>query len=149
MAELNLLYPEHKDMLRLQHNASGKFEANFLTVEIKKNNSIMLSNMEGMKLGIHVAHGEGKFNLPYDEKEYMIPVKFNRSTYPANPNGSDYNTAAVCSHDGRHLAIMPHLERAFMPWQCSNYPESNINDDVTPWLQAFINAREWITEHLK
>jgi phosphoribosylformylglycinamidine synthase len=144
MAELGVIYPQHEKKPQLRHNRSGKFESGFLSVEVMKSNSVMLSPLEGMKLGIWVAHGEGRFELPLKESEYNIPVKYLYSTYPANPNGSDYNTAAICSDDGRHLAIMPHLERAFMPWQCASYPEDMRNDDVTPWITAFVNARAWI-----
>jgi phosphoribosylformylglycinamidine synthase len=144
MAELGLIYPEHTEKPQLLHNASGKFESNYLTVEVKESNSIMLKNLRGMKLGIWVAHGEGKFRLPYGESEYTIPLKFNHSTYPANPNGSDFDTAAICSKDGRHLAMMPHLERSFMPWQCAHYPADRAHDEVTPWISAFVNARKWI-----
>jgi phosphoribosylformylglycinamidine synthase len=144
MAELNLLYPEHKAMPRLLHNKSGKFESAFLGVKILPNKSVMLGNMAGMELGIWVAHGEGRFILPDDESKYHIPMKFSAHTYPANPNGSDYDAAGLCSEDGRHLVIMPHLERAFFPWQCGYYPNERKNDDVTPWMKAFVNARRWI-----
>lgn len=144
LAELDLIYPDHQEKPKLLRNKSGKFESEFLGVKIQENNSVMLGNMSGLELGIWVAHGEGRFSLPYDESEYHIPVKYSRHTYPANPNGSDYDAAAVCSADGRHLAIMPHLERSFFPWQCGWYPPENINDDVTPWIKAFVNAREWI-----
>ena len=147
MAELNLIYPEHETRPELLHNASGKFESAFLTVDIMKSSSIMLKDMEGMKLGIWVAHGEGQFSLPRGESAYEIPVKYHHGTYPANPNGSEFNAAAICSSDGRHLAIMPHLERSYMPWQCASYPEERRNDDITPWMQAFINAREWIKQY--
>lgn len=146
MAELNLINPEHKLPPALRHNASGKFESNFITVEVKESNSVMLKSLSGFKMGIWVAHGEGKFELPYEEARYNIPVKYNQSTYPANPNGSKYDTAALCSEDGRHLAIMPHLERSYMPWQCGYYPEDRKSDDVTPWIEAFINARKWVED---
>jgi len=146
MAELNLIYPDHELRPSLLRNASGKFESAFLTVDILESNSIMFKGMGGMKLGIWIAHGEGRFDLPYDESVYDIPAKYHHSTYPANPNGSEYNAAALCSPDGRHLAIMPHLERSFMPWQCAWYPEERKKDDVTPWIQAFINAKKWILE---
>jgi phosphoribosylformylglycinamidine synthase len=146
MAELNLINPGHKSPPALKHNASGKFESNFISVEVQENNSVMLKSLSGFKLGIWVAHGEGRFELPYEESTYNIPVKYNQGTYPANPNGSSYDTAALCSEDGRHLAIMPHLERAYMPWQCAYYPEHRKRDDVTPWIEAFINARKWVEE---
>lgn len=144
MAELNLICPEHKTMPKLLHNKSGKLESSFLGVKILPNNSIMLGDMAGMELGIWVAHGEGRFSLPYDESKYNIPMKFSAHTYPANPNGSDFDAAALCSEDGRHLVMMPHLERAYFPWQCGYYPPERRNDDITPWMKAFVNARKWI-----
>ncbi|TFH35353.1 MAG: phosphoribosylformylglycinamidine synthase, partial [Bacteroidia bacterium] len=144
MAELGLVYQGHEQMPSLVHNASGKFESGFITVDILENNSVMLHDLEGMKLGIWVAHGEGQFSFPYGESKYNIPVKYSYSTYPANPNGSPFNAAAICSDDGRHLAMMPHLERSFMPWQCGYYPAERRDDDVTPWIKAFTNARNWI-----
>ena len=148
MAELGLVYPDHQKMPKLLHNQSYKFESGFIGVKIQKNNSVMLGDMEGMELGIWVAHGEGRFSLPYPEDNYHIPLKFSSHTYPANPNGSDYDVAGLCSDDGRHLVMMPHLERAYFPWQCGYYPESRKNDDVTPWIKAFVNAKEWISLNL-
>ena len=147
MAELGLIYPGHKEMPRLLHNRSGKFESAFLGVRILKNNSVMLGDMDGMELGIWVAHGDGQISLPYPEKNYHITMKYSAHTYPANPNGSDYDVAGLCSDDGRHLVMMPHLERAFFPWQCGYYPADRKKDDVTPWIKAFVNAREWIENH--
>jgi phosphoribosylformylglycinamidine synthase len=144
MAELGLIIPEHKDMPRLERNASNKFESNFPGVKILPNNSVMLSSLEGMELGIWVAHGEGRFVFPYAEDKYNVTMKFSCSQYPANPNGSMYDAAGICSADGRHLAIMPHLERAFLPWQCGYYPQERRSDDVTPWMEAFVNARKWV-----
>jgi len=144
MVELDLLYHHHTDKPKLFLNKSHKFESGFIGVKILENYSVMLGNMTGMELGIWVAHGEGQFSLPYAEDRYRIPLKFSRSTYPANPNGSDNDVAGLCSEDGRHLVMMPHLERAYFPWQCGYYPENRKNDDVTPWIKAFVNAREWI-----
>jgi phosphoribosylformylglycinamidine synthase len=144
MVEMGLVYTHHKDKPKLLLNDSHKFESGFLGVKILKNNSVMLGNMSGMELGIWVAHGEGKFSLPYPENKYQIPLKFSRHSYPANPNGSDYDVAGLCSEDGRHLVMMPHIERAYFPWQCGYYPADRKNDDVTPWIKAFVNAREWI-----
>ncbi|HLO58904.1 MAG TPA: phosphoribosylformylglycinamidine synthase [Bacteroidales bacterium] len=144
MAELDLINPEHDQKPRLLHNASHKFESAFLTVDILENHSVMLGSLAGTRLGIWVAHGEGRFVLPKDEKEYHIPMKYGYDEYPGNPNGCDYNVAGICSQDGRHLAIMPHLERAIFPWNWAHYPEERKNDEVSPWIQAFVNAREWI-----
>jgi phosphoribosylformylglycinamidine synthase len=148
MAELGLIMPEHEEMPRLDRNASGKFESDFLGVDIKPNTSVMLSNLSGAALGIWVAHGEGRFVFPYPEEKYNIVLKYNRSTYPANPNGSMYDAAGICSSDGRHLVMMPHLERAYFPWQCAWYPEERLHDEVTPWIQAFVNARKWVEEKI-
>ena len=125
-------------------NASQKFESGFIGVKIPENNSVMLGNLSGMELGIWVAHGEGRFRLPYAEERYNIPLKFSRHNYPANPNGSDLDVAGLSSDDGRHLVMMPHLERAYFPWQCGFYPSDRKKDEVTPWIKAFVNAREWI-----
>ncbi|MFW6310127.1 MAG: phosphoribosylformylglycinamidine synthase subunit PurQ, partial [Prolixibacteraceae bacterium] len=144
MVELGLVYPEHSIRPKMQHNESHKFESSFLNVEVLENQSVMLANMTGMKLGIWVAHGEGKFYLPFNELQYNIPLKYSRGEYPGNPNGSHFSAAAICSDNGRHLAMMPHLERSFKPWQWANYPADRKTDEVTPWIQAFVNAREWI-----
>jgi len=144
MAELGLIYPGHEKRPVLKHNKSHKFESGFVGVKIPVNKSVMLGNMSGMELGIWVAHGEGQFSFPYPENKYQVTMKFSRHAYPANPNGSDYDVAGLCSEDGRHLVMMPHLERAFFPWQCGYYPEDKRNDEVTPWIKAFVNAREWI-----
>jgi len=144
MIELNLVVPEHDELPTMGHNASGKFESSFLGLRVQKNNSVMLGSLEEMNLGVWVAHGEGKFILPKTEDHYNIAAKYSHSTYPANPNGSDYDVAALASADGRHLAMMPHLERAYQPWQCATYPADRKKDEATPWLEAFVNARKWI-----
>jgi phosphoribosylformylglycinamidine synthase len=144
MVELGLVYPEHAQHPKMLHNASHKFESAFLNVDIQENKSIMLKSLSGSRLGIWVAHGEGRFQLPYDEGKYHIPVKFSHAEYPGNPNGSDFAAAGICSHDGRHLVMMPHLERAIYPWNWANYPADRKNDEVSPWIEAFVNAREWI-----
>ena len=135
---------ETADGVKMLHNVSHKFESSFVTVSIPQNDSVMLGSLSGSKLGIWVAHGEGRFHLPKEENRYNIIAKYNHSEYPANPNGSDYATAGICTADGRHLAMMPHLERAIYPWQCAWYPEKRRNDEVTPWMEAFVNARKWI-----
>ena len=147
MAELGVIYPEHEKKHKMVHNDSHKFESNFITLEIPKNHSVMFGSLSGCKIGAWVAHGEGKFSFPYEEKEYHIIAKYNYEGYPANPNGSPWSVAGVCSHDGRHLAMMPHLERAMFPWQCGYYPAERKNDEVTPWIEAFVNARKWVESH--
>ena len=146
MVELGLVYPERTEKPKMLHNESHKFESGFVNVEIQPNNSVLLHSMEGMKLGIWVAHGEGKFSLPQDESAYLIPMKYSHTAYPGNPNGSNYNTAALCSEDGRHLVMMPHLERSFKPWHWPYYPANRKFDEVAPWIEAFVNARKWIEQ---
>lgn len=144
MTELKLIYPEHEEHPKMLHNDSHKFESEFINVNITYSNSIMLSSLIGSRLGIWVAHGEGKFNFPYYKDKYNIAMRYSFDKYPGNPNGSDWSTAAICSNDGRHLAMMPHLERAFLPWQWAYYPAERKNDEVSPWIEAFVNARNWI-----
>jgi len=144
MIELELITPEHEKKPKMRHNSSHKFESIFLNVTIPQNNSVMLKSLSGSKLGIWVAHGEGRFDLPNTEDQYNIAMKYNYSEYPGNPNGSDYNVAGMCSADGRHLVMMPHLERAIFPWNWAYYSPDRNNDEVSPWIEAFVNAREWI-----
>jgi len=146
MVELGLVYPEHSIQPKMLHNESGKFESAFLSVDIPQNKSVMLNTMAGSTLGIWVAHGEGRFKLPHAENEYNVTMKYSYPAYPGNPNGSDYSVAGICSDDGRHLAIMPHLERAIFPWNWASYPDNRKNDEVSPWIEAFVNARKWISE---
>ncbi len=141
MVELGLTGAKGAKML---HNDSHKFESEFISLAIPQNNSVMFGSLSGSKLGLWVAHGEGKFHLPEAESAYNIIAKYNYPGYPANPNGSDYNVAGICSADGRHLCMMPHLERAFFPWQNAWYPADRKNDEVTPWIEAFVNARRWV-----
>ena len=149
MIELGLIKSnkEGAKPVRMEHNRSHKFESNFLGLTIPKNPSVMLGSLAGMRLGIWVAHGEGRFNLPGALADYNIVAKYSYNAYPANPNGSTGAVAGICSADGRHLAMMPHLERAIFPWQCGFYPRTRRNEDATPWLAAFVNARRWCEEH--
>ena len=147
MVELNLINPEHKERARMLHNDSHKFESAHLGVTVPTNRSVMFGSLSGDRLGIWVAHGEGKFSLPLPEDDYNVVLKYTYDEYPGNPNGSSYSVAGICSSDGRHLAMMPHLERAFYPWQCPAYPADRRNDDVTPWMEAFVNARRWVEAH--
>lgn len=149
MVALGLIKPAVPQLrpIEMEHNVSHKFESSFLGLTIPVNKSVMLGNLAGMKLGIWVAHGEGKFVLPGGVSRYNVAARYSYSEYPGNPNGSAGAVAAICSPDGRHLAMMPHLERAIFPWQCGVYPRSRRNDDVTPWFDAFVNARRWIEDY--
>jgi len=144
MMELELINPDHEVHGKMKHNDSNKHESGFTSVKIQKNNSVMLSTLEGATLGVWISHGEGKFNLPMPENAYNIVAKYGYEGYPANPNGSDYNTAMICDTTGRHLVMMPHIERSTFPWNWANYPDSRQKDAVSPWLEAFVNARKWI-----
>lgn len=143
--ELELLTPEHVQKPKMLHNETGKFECNFTSVTIQKNNSVMLSSLEGSTLGIWAAHGEGKFSFPMAEENYHIVGKYGYDAFPANPNGSDFNTAMMCDTTGRHLVMMPHLERSTFPWNWAHYPKDR-NDEVSPWLEGFVNARKWLEQ---
>ncbi len=149
MMELGLVYREWADHPKMHHNGSGKFESTFITISIPKNNSVMLSSYEGAQLGVWLAHGEGKFKLPADAKQYQVAATYTYSEYPGNPNDSDYSVAALTSKDGRHLAIMPHIERSLFAWNWPFYPTQRTLDEVSPWIEAFVNAREWVKKATK
>ncbi|WP_118195010.1 phosphoribosylformylglycinamidine synthase [Albibacterium indicum] len=144
--ELGLINPKHEKKPRMLHNDSGKHESGFTTLTIQENNSIMLSTLAGSTLGVWISNGEGKYDLPYDEGQYNIVGKYSYHTYPANPNGSAYDTAIMCDSTGRHLVTMPHIERSLLQWQWPTYPQGR-NDEVSPWMEAFVNAREWIENY--
>ncbi|MGK7390415.1 MAG: phosphoribosylformylglycinamidine synthase [Candidatus Cyclobacteriaceae bacterium M2_1C_046] len=143
MMELGLIYPDKKDHPKMHHNSSGKFESAFINVDIGENNAVMLKNFEDSRLGVWLAHGEGRFILPEPEDNYNIVARYSHFEYPGNPNGSGYSTAAVASMDGRHLAIMPHIERSLFPWNWPYYPKQR-KDLISPWVEAFINAKKWL-----
>lgn len=144
LMELELINPEHEVHGKMHHNTSQKHESGFTSVKVQKNNSVMLSSLEGATLGVWISHGEGKFKLPYAEDKYNIVAKYGFNSYPANPNGSDFNTAMMCDTTGRHLVMMPHIERSTFPWNWANYPDRGQKDEVSPWIEAFVNARKWI-----
>ncbi|WPR70294.1 phosphoribosylformylglycinamidine synthase [Flavobacterium sp. NG2] len=146
LMELEKINPEHEVHGKMLHNDSHKHESIFTSVTIQENKSVMLSTLAGSTLGVWVSHGEGKFELPLAEENYNIVGKYGYDSYPANPNGSDYNTAMLCDATGRHLVMMPHIERSTFQWNWANYPAGR-NDEVTPWLEAFVNARLWIEKH--
>ncbi len=145
--ELGLLHPEHKKKPKMVYNDSNKFECIFTSIEVQKNSSIMFGSLSGSKLGIWSAHGEGKFILPYNESRYNIIGKYGYKNYPANPNGSNYNAAIISNEDGRHIAMMPHLERSTFPWNWPYYPK-NRNDEISPWVLAFQNAKIWLEKNI-
>ncbi len=145
LMELELINPEHDIHGKLTYNNSNKHESAFTSVKIQENNSIMLSSLAGSTLGVWISHGEGKFKLPLPENNYNIVAKYGYDAYPSNPNGSDYNTAMLTDLTGRHLVMMPHIERSTFQWNWAYYPERK--DDVSPWLEAFVNARKWLEQN--
>ncbi|MFI3330335.1 MAG: phosphoribosylformylglycinamidine synthase [Rikenellaceae bacterium] len=149
MIELGLITPNDDKKPVMLHNDSHKFESGFVGVDIQDTESVMLKSLSGSSLGLWIAHGEGKFSMPYAEDKYNVAMKYSYGEYPANPNGSDYNIAGITSACGRHLAMMPHLERAIKPWNWAYYPEDRTQDEVTPWIEAFVNAKNWIEQKTK
>ncbi len=149
MIELGLITPTDDKKPAMEHNTSHKFESSFLGVKVEDNESVMFGSLSGYKLGIWVAHGEGKFNLPYPVNHYNVVLRYNYRSYPGNPNGSRGAVAGIASADGRHVAMMPHLERTIFPWQCGFYPSNRRNNEITPWATAFVNARRWIENVIK
>jgi phosphoribosylformylglycinamidine synthase len=147
--ELEVINPEHEIHGKMKHNDSHKHESIFTSVTVQENHSVMLKTLAGTTLGVWVSHGEGKFHLPYEENKYNIVAKYAYEGYPANPNGSDYNTAMLCDKTGRHLVMMPHIERSTFPWNWAHYPDRGQKDEVSPWLEAFVNARKWIENQNK
>ncbi len=143
--ELDLINPEHEQLAKMHYNDSRKHESSFTSVVVQENKSVMLSSLGGTTLGVWISHGEGKFNLPMPEDKYDIVAKYGYDGYPANPNGSDYNTAMICDTSGRHLAIMPHIERSIFPWNWAHYPDYR-KDTISPWIEAFVNARKWVEQ---
>jgi phosphoribosylformylglycinamidine synthase len=141
--ELELVNPEHDIHGKMTFNNSHKHESSFTSVKIESNNSVMLSSLSGTTLGVWISHGEGKFSLPLGEEKYNIVAKYGYDDYPSNPNGSDFNTAMMCDKTGRHLVTMPHIERSIFPWNWAYYPKDR-KDQISPWLEAFTNARKWI-----
>jgi len=148
LVELGLICPEHQLHPKMSWNDSHKYECAFINLSVQENHSVMLHSLAGARLGVWTAHGEGKFNFPLTEENYHIPAKFSYHGYPANPNGSQYDAACISSADGRHLAIMPHIEDAVLPWQWAYYPEDRKADEVAPWIEAFVNARKWIEDKM-
>lgn len=144
---------------RFVHNTSGRFESRWVQVEILPSPAVLLTGMERSKLGVWVAHGEGRLVYPDQAiaKEvaeqglaplrYLDPWGETTETYPYNPNGSPEGITALCSRDGRHLAMMPHPERCFQLWQWPWLPETWQNLEASPWLKMFQNARTWCLKH--
>lgn len=128
--------------VQLLENLSHKFESAFLGVRVSKSPSVLLKGLEESALGIWIAHGEGRFHFEADS-DVSVPLSYVDGSYPQNPNGSERNAAGICSSDGRHLALMPHLERSIINWQWAWDPWEGERAQTTPWFMAFQNALEW------
>ncbi|WP_194774505.1 phosphoribosylformylglycinamidine synthase [Pararhodonellum marinum] len=146
MVELGLLTPEHSQKPKMLHNESHKFESAFVNVNLPENNTVMFKSLAGQRLGVWIAHGEGKFQLPMAKSDYHIGMTYSYEAYPGNPNGSDHAVAGIASTDGRHLAIMPHIERSLKPWNWPCYPSDHQENEITPWVEAFVNAAKWVNK---
>jgi phosphoribosylformylglycinamidine synthase len=144
MVELGLVTPTHDEKPKMQHNDSHKFESAFVNVDIPENNTVMFRSLAGQRLGVWIAHGEGKFYFPKAKENYQIGMTYSYAAYPGNPNGSAHAVAGVASDDGRHLAVMPHIERSLAPWNWPNYVAGRENEEITPWVEALVNARKWV-----
>ncbi|EOZ95589.1 Phosphoribosylformylglycinamidine synthase, synthetase subunit [Indibacter alkaliphilus LW1] len=147
MVELGLVTPDHDQKPKMLHNESHKFESAFVNVDIPENETVMFGSLSGQRLGVWVAHGEGKFSLPKEKSAYHIGMTYSYQGYPGNPNGSDHSVAGIASSDGRHLAIMPHIERSLKPWNWPHYPAERANEEISPWVEAFVNAYRWVGEN--
>ena len=143
--ELGLISPQDNNRPKLLHNESGKFECISTDVIIQENHSVMLKDLKGSRLGIWSAHAEGRFSLADDEREIGIVGKYAHSSYPGNPNGSDHDACMLTDRTGRHLVMMPHLERSTFPWNWAYYPDDR-KDEISPWILAFKNAYNWIDQ---
>ncbi|XP_040857208.1 phosphoribosylformylglycinamidine synthase [Ochotona curzoniae] len=144
--------------LLLRHNLSGRFESRWTSVRVGPGPAVMLRGMEGAVLPVWSAHGEGYMAFSSPELQSQIEARGlaplhwaddhgnPTEQYPLNPNGSPGGVAGVCSRDGRHLALMPHPERAVRPWQWAWRPPPFDTLATSPWLQLFINARTWAQE---
>lgn len=143
MTALGLIDRVHPEGISMNHNFSSKFESIFTSVTVSDSPSILLKPISGLKLGVWVAHGEGRFSLNKKISKYHVAATYTYGDYPWNPNGSDEEAAAICSMDGRHLAIMPHIERSFKLWQ---WPVSHLyknRKNYSPWMKSFIAAKAW------
>ncbi len=151
---------DDKSQPRFTTNNSKRFESRWVTVKISESPAVMLKGMENSTLGVWVAHGEGRLSFQNNQlldeviSQKLAPISYvddegePTEKYPFNPNGSPKGITALCSKDGRHLAMMPHPERAFLKWQwpwMSNQMKDEL--EASPWLKMFQNAREWCEQN--
>lgn len=144
MLELGLIQSDKEQSMQVVQNDSKKYESGFVSVDIPENDSILFKSLSGSRLGVWISHGQGKMQLPATTAGYQVIARYAYDAYPANPNGTAGAIAAISSADGRHTAIMPHIERSIFPWQWAHYPTVRKSDHITPWIEVFENAREWV-----
>ncbi len=132
-----------------EHNRSGQYESRLSLVEIIESPSLFFASMQGSRIPIATAHGEGRasFASEQHQQQAAIAMRYVESngtaatSYPANPNGSPSGICGLSNSDGRITISMPHPERLLrtvnFSWAPSAWPE------VSPWMQMFHNARQW------
>jgi len=154
MAALSQLIPGTEHWPRFVRNRSEQFEGRLSLVEVVKSPSLFFAGMEGSRMPIAVAHGEGlaEFANPADltacAERQLLSLRFvdnhGRVTerYPANPNGSPQGVTGITNRDGRVTLLMPHPERVYRTVQHSWHPDDWRED--SPWMRIFRNARVWV-----
>ncbi len=150
MSNLQEIIPGAEHWPRFLKNKSEQFEARFVMVEVQSSPSLFFAGMEGSRLAVATAHGEGRavFADPAAESTALVALRFvdNRGrateTYPANPNGSGAGITGLTTADGRFTILMPHPERVFRSVQQSWHPQGWGED--SPWMRMFRNARAWV-----
>ena len=145
LSQLRELIPGADHWPTFMRNLSEQFEARLVMVEIMDSPSVLLRGMAGSRLPIVVAHGEGRIagrNAENAVLRYIANDGRATERYPANPNGSTGGINGFTNTDGRVTIMMPHPERVFLRKQFSWLPE-HWNNEYSPWMQLFINARQW------
>ncbi|MFZ9963204.1 MAG: phosphoribosylformylglycinamidine synthase subunit PurQ, partial [Burkholderiales bacterium] len=152
MSNLREIIPGTEHWPHFVRNRSEQFEARFVMTEIGKSPSILFKGMEGSRIPVVTAHGEGfaEFNSakqlsqarPYISLRYVDNFGNVTETYPLNPNGSPGGITGLTSRDGRFTIMMPHPERVFRSVQNSWHPKEWGED--APWIEMFRNARRWV-----
>ena len=146
MLRLSLIDPLSAAHPMVGANASKKFECHFTDLTIEENSTVLLGGLSGCRLGVWSAYAEGRFYRP-GATESQVVARYAASSYPRNPNGSEDDIASLASKDGRHLAIMPHIERSLFPWNWAYYPREKRHDAVSPWVEAFYYAKDWLVKN--
>jgi phosphoribosylformylglycinamidine synthase len=148
LAALKELVPGAADWPIFVRNKSEQFEARFVMVEITPSPSIFFQGMEGSRMPIVTAHGEGRALFNDGDERALVCMRYvnNRGepaeTYPYNPSGSPQGITGLTTADGRFTIVMPHPERVFRTVQMSWAPDRSVED--SPWMRMFRNARKWV-----